>query len=37
MESLLDDILGEVVVGDYSAKGQAILDEKGRLSASIIA
>ena len=37
VESLLDDILGEVVVGDYSTKGQAILDEKEAIRQAIIA
>lgn len=37
VESLLDDILGEVVVGDYSVKGQAILDEKEAIRQAIIA
>jgi len=36
VESLLDVILGEVVVGDYSVKGQAILDEKEAIRQAII-
>ena len=35
VETLLDDILGEVIVGDYTAKGQAILDKIADVLSSI--
>lgn len=37
VETLLDSILGEIIAGDYSVKGQAILDEKEAIRQAIIA